>query len=129
VLLPTSVLLTGARDRRTENPIAQKQDLSQTNFNPALEFNMKWRREFSIWISLVTNIRVEAKRQGVSTLTLVRKAIEHYLDARTVSMILGGRTVLLRLKAVNLNEPEVYLTPEEMADADEAMRIFREEDR
>ena len=90
---------------------------------------MKARREFSIWISLVADLRAEAKRQGVTALTLARRAIEQYLDAHSVHMRLGGRTIRLRLKTVNLNEPEVYLTPEEMADADEAMRIFREEDR
>ena len=93
------------------------------------EFNMKARREFSIWISLVADLRAEAKRQGVTALTLARRAIEQYLDAHSVHMRLGGRTIRLRLKTVNLSEPEVYLTPEEMADADEAMRIFREEDR
>jgi hypothetical protein len=44
-------------------------------------------------------------------------------------MKMEGRMVSWKLKKVKLDEPEVILTLDEQRDADEAMRIFREEDR
>ena len=44
-------------------------------------------------------------------------------------MRLGGKTVILRLKKANPDEPEVSWTADEQKHADEAMKIFREEDR
>jgi len=85
---------------------------------------MNGRREFSILLlvlprQMVADIRAQAKRQGVSTVTLVRTIVKEYL--RTVR---GRQTIY-----VNLNEPVVYMTPQEIQYADEVMRIFREEDR
>ena len=90
---------------------------------------MKWHRKFSFWISLIADIRTEAKAQGVSSMTVVRTALERYLSTRTLSMKMEGRMVSWKLKKVKLDEPEVILTLDEQRDADEAMRIFREEDR
>ena len=90
---------------------------------------MKWHRNFSVWISLIADIRTEAKAQGVSSMTVVRTALERYLSTRTLSMKMEGRMVSWKLKKVKLDEPEVILTLDEQRDADEAMRIFREEDR
>jgi hypothetical protein len=85
---------------------------------------MNGRREFSILLlvlprQMVADIRAQAKRQGVSTVTLLRTIVKEYL--RTVR---GRQTIY-----VNLNEPVVYMTPQEIQYADEVMRIFREEDR
>jgi len=90
---------------------------------------MKWHRKFSVWISLIADIRTEAKAQGVSSMTVVRTALERYLSTRTLSMKMEGRMVSWKLKKVKLDEPDVILTLDEQRDADEAMRIFREEDR
>ena len=90
---------------------------------------MMWRREFSVWISLIAGLRAEAKARGVSSMTVVRAALEQYLSTHTLSMKMEGRMVSWKLKKVKLDEPEVILTLDEQRDADEAMRIFREEDR
>jgi len=75
------------------------------------------------------DIKALAKREGVSVITLIRNAIEEYLSSRTVHMRLGGKTVILRLKKANPDEPEVSWTADEQKYADEAMKIFLEEDR
>jgi hypothetical protein len=90
---------------------------------------MKARRQFSIWSSLIKDIRTEAKARGVSSMTVVQNALEQYLHSHTLRMKLEGRMVSWKLKKVKLDEPEVILTLDEQRDADEAMRIFREEDR
>lgn len=85
---------------------------------------MNGHREFSLLQlilprHMVADIRAEAKRQGVSTVTLVRTIVKEYL--RTVR----GRHAVY----VDLNEPVVFMTSREIEYADEVMRIFREEDR
>jgi len=78
---------------------------------------------------VVADLKAEAKRQGVSVITLVRNTLEQHLGTRVLSMRVGGRTIHLRLDKVDLNKPKVYMTPKEISYAQEAMRIFREEDR
>jgi hypothetical protein len=80
--------------------------------------------------SVLADIRIEAKLQQVSAIALIRSVLEKYLSTRrTISMRLGERTVRLKLDKVSLDQPLVDMTLDEQLDADEAMRIFREEDR
>ena len=91
---------------------------------------MSGRQKFSILQlilprPMVEEIKAEAKRQGISVMTLVRHALEQYLGTH-VSMKSGGRMIHLKLLKQHEDPP---MTPEEIQYADEVMRIFREEDR
>jgi hypothetical protein len=79
--------------------------------------------------SVLADIEIEAKLQQVSVITLVRSVLEKYLRTRTVRMRLDGQTFRWKLNKVDLNEPIGNITTEPQRYADEAMRIFREEDR
>jgi hypothetical protein len=82
-------------------------------FEDEPELNMKMRR----WISLIADIRTEAKARGVSSLTVVRTALEQYLSAHTLRMTIDGRMVSWKLKKVELDKPEVILTLDEQHNA------------
>jgi len=63
----------------------------------------------------------EAKLLKMSLSQYIRHSLQEHLHPTT--------TVYLGLKKVNLNEPIVYMTPQEERLADRAMKIHLEEDR
>lgn len=73
---------------------------------------------------MVADIKVEAKQQGISVITLVRHAIDEYLGRR-VRIKLGSDAIHLKL----FKPDELPMTPAEIRYADKVMKQFREEDR